>query len=241
MYHTMFAHGQADVLICNMIRFTGANNFLLKCCIAPGNYNKQKLKDNFYPIMLFDYRLCQPGVHPSLCNKLIRTDIIRNVINNVADGITYGEDALCSYACMLDAKSIYVIEQGLYYYRENPQSVCNVYNKQMFSKLILLGKELERQFAERNSDLQSQVFGYLARHSLECIRNELLYHTDAAFRMKKAKVILFVNEPLLMKSLCYAIPRIKDRKTKFKLVLVKNKMIGVLYLLYLGRNGLKKR
>ena len=139
-----------------------------------------------------------------------------------------------------DLHIFYVIEQGLYYYRENPQSVCNVYNKQMFSKLILLGSELMRQFAERNSDLQSQVFGYLARHSLECIRNELLYHTDAVFWTKKAKVLLFVNEPLLMKSLCYAIPRIKDRKTKFKLVLVKNKMVGALYLLYLGRNGLKR-
>ena len=235
MYHILLSQEHADIIICNMIRFTRSDKILLKCCIEPGSYDKQKLMDRFYPIMLFDYNCCQPAVHPSLCNKLIRTDIIRNVINNVADGITYGEDALCSYACMLDAKSIYVIEQGLYYYRENPQSVCNVYNKQMFSKLILLGKELDRQFAERNSDLQSQVFGYLARHSLECIRNELVCQFNTSYKEKRIQVKNFINNPLISQALHFAIPRIKDAKTRFKMVLAKYKLITILYWFYLAR------
>lgn len=241
MYRTMLAQESADVVICNMIRFTNDAMFEIKCCVNPDEYDKEKLQDRFYPTMLFDFDHCQPAVHPSLCNKLIRSEIIRNVINNVADGITYGEDALCSYACMLDAESICMIDQGLYYYRENLQSVCNVYNKDMFSKLILLGTELERQFSERNSDLQSQVFGYLARHSLECIRNELLYHTDVVFKEKKHRINRFVDDPLLKKALCYAVPKIQDRKTKFKLLLAKKKMIRILYWFYLGRNGLRKR
>ena len=241
MYRTMLAQEPSDIMICDMIKAAGAETYLLKCCIQPGNYDKQRLIDQFYPTMLFDFSRCQSAVHPSLCNKVIRREIIANVINNVADSIVYGEDALCSYACMLDAENIRMVNEGLYFYRENLQSVCNVYNKDMFSKLILLGTELERQFAERNSDLYNQILGYLARHSLECIRNELLYHTDATFRVKKARIIHFINEALISKSLCYAIPRIKDRKTKIKLTLAKNRMIGVLYLLYLGRDSLKKR
>lgn len=241
MYHIMLSERTADIVICNMIRATNKGMFEIKCCVKPGRYDKQKLKDSFYPTMLFDFDQCQPAVHPSLCNKLIRSDIIRNVINHVADGITYGEDALCSYACMLDAECIQVMDQGLYFYRENLQSVCNVYNKDMFSKLILLGTELERQFAERNSDLQGQVFGYLARHSLECIRNELLYHTGVVFKMKKNRINRFVDEPLLSKALCYAIPKTKDGKTKFKLLLARKKLIGILCLFYLGRNNLWKR
>ena len=241
IYRTMLAQEPADIVICNMIRATNNGMFEIKCCVNPDKYDKQKLKDHFYPTMLFDFDHCQPAVHPSLCNKLIRSEIIRNVINNVTDGITYGEDALCSYACMLDAETIHVIGQGLYYYRENLQSVCNVYNKEMFSKLILLGAELERQFKERNSNMQSQVYGYLARHSLECIRNELLYHTGVTFGEKKNRINRFIDEPLLTKALCYAVPKIKDRKTRFKLLLAKKKLIGVLYLLYLGRNILRKR
>ena len=241
MYHTMLTQEPADIEICNMIRFASDGMYEIKCCVNPGKYDKQTLIDHFYPVMLFDFERCQPAVHPSLCNKLIRCEIIRNVINNVADGITYGEDALCSYACMLDAEKIHVMGQGLYYYRENLQSVCNVYNKDMFSKLILLGTELERQFTERNCDLQSQVFGYLARHSLECIRNELLYHASVSFKEKKNRINRFADDPLLSKAICYAIPQIKDHKTRFKLLLVKKKLICILHLLYLGRNSLRKR
>ena len=240
MYQSMLAQESADIVICNMIRATNEGMFEKNCCINPGKYDKQKLNDCFYPVMLFDFERCQPTVHPSLCNKLIRRGMIRKVINNVADGIDYGEDALCSYACMLDAENIYVMDQGLYYYRENMQSICNAYNKEMLSKLILLGTELERQFSERGSDLQSQIFGYLARHSLECIRNELLYHAGVTFKEKKDRINQLVDDPLLTKSLCYAIPKIKERKTKFKLILEKKKLIGLLYLLYLGRNGLRK-
>lgn len=241
MYRIMLAQEPADIVICNMIRFTSESMFEIKCCVNSEEYDKQQLIDRFYPVMLFDFNRCQPAVHPSLCNKLIRSEIIQNVINNVADGITYGEDALCSYACMLDAERISVMDRGLYYYRENLQSVCNVYNKDMFSKLILLGTELERQFSERNSDMQSQVFGYLARHSLECIRNELLYHHGATYKQKQIKIKQFINEPLIFESLYFAIPRIKDSKTRMKMILVKHKLIIVMYLLYLNRLRAMKR
>lgn len=237
MYRVMLAGESADIVVCDMIRATSEGLIEINCCIDPGVYDRQALADRFYPVMLFDFDRCQPAVHPSLCNKVIRREIIRNVIEYVADGITYGEDTLCSYACMLDAEKIHMIDQGLYYYRENLQSVCNVYNREMFSKLILLGSELERQFAERNCDLQSQACGYLARHSLECIRNELLYHNGVSFRDKKERVARFINEPLIMQALRYAIPYIKDQKTKIKMILARYRMIGMLNFLYLGRNG----
>jgi hypothetical protein len=136
---------------------------------------------------------------------------------------------------MLDARQIYVVDRGLYYYRENLESVSNVYNRQMFAKLILLGTELERQFDERKSNLHRQLYGYLARHSLECIRNELLFRVDASYRVKQISIKNFVNNPLLTKALSFTIPKIKDRKTKVKMLLARYKLIGILYLLYLGR------
>ena len=238
MYRIMLTWEPAGIIICNMTKATNDGMFDIKCCVDSGEYDKQALIDRFYPVMLFDFERCQPAVHPSLCNKLIRADIIRNVIENVSENITYGEDALCSYACILDAERIYLTDQQLYYYRENPKSVSNVYNKQMCATLIELGEEMERLFTERNYDLQSQIYGYLARNSLECIRNELLYNTDAILKEKKNRTIQFVEDSLIMRSLCYAIPLIKDQKTKIKMILAKHKRIGMLNLLYLGRNSM---
>ena len=103
MYRIMLEEETADIRICNLIKATNTGMFELSCLVEPGYYDKRKLDTYFYQSMLFDFDLCQPAVHPSLCTKLIRTDIIRNVIVNVDDSITYGEDALCSYACMLDS------------------------------------------------------------------------------------------------------------------------------------------
>ena len=241
MYRIMLADEVADIRICHLVKATSTGVFEMSGFVEPGHYDKRKLEENFYPTMLFDYDHCGPAVPPSLCNKLIRTEIIRNVIVNVDDSITYGEDALCSYACMLDARQIIVIDQGLYYYRQNMESVTNVYNRQMFSKLLLLGTELERLFAERSSGLRSQLCGYLARHSLECIRNELLFRTDATYREKCVSVKNFVEHPLLVQAFSYAIPQIKDSKTKIKLLLAKHKLIGMLYLLYLARAAVMAR
>ena len=58
-----------------------------------------------------------------------------------------------------------------------------------------------------------------------------------ALKEKKERVIHFIDEPLIMQSLCYAIPHIKDQKTKIKMILARYKMIGMLNFLYLGRNG----
>ena len=241
MYRIMIGHIPADVVICNLMRATGTGMSEMRCSVNAGLYDKQMLKESFYPFMLFDYHECRPAVHPSLCNKLIRGDIIRKVINNVDDRITYGEDALCSYVCMLHAESIHVIDQGLYYYRENLESVSNVYNKRMFSVLISLGFELKRLFLECGCDMQSQIYGYLSRHVLECIRNELLYNTDVPYKEKRRKIIRYINTPLLLESMYHAIPKIKDRKTKLKLILARYKLVGFLYLLYLGRNIMSKR
>ena len=241
MYRIMVEHTSADIVICKLMRATSMGMAEMCSSLNPGVYDKRMLNESFYTTMLFDYNECRPAVHPSLCNKMIRSEIIRDVINTVDDSITYGEDALCSYICMLHADCIHVIDQGLYFYRENFESVSNVYNKRMFSALISLGMELKRQFSEFGCDLQSQVCGYLSRHALECIRNELLYNSNASYKEKQKRIKKFINSPLLAESLHYAIPRIKDRKTKFKLTLMKYRMIGLLYFLYMGRNMMPKR
>ena len=108
MYHILLSREPADILICNMFKSTDAGMLELISCVTPGIYDKQALADRIYPTMLFDYDRCQPAVHPSLCTKLIRGDIIRDVIERVSDDVTYGEDALCSFACILAAERIHI-------------------------------------------------------------------------------------------------------------------------------------
>ena len=241
MYRTMLdcrQEADPDVVICSMLMETMKGILPQKEIIKAGFYDKNRMQKDVYPIMLFDFLHCVPAMAPSLCNKLFRRQLLESVIVQVNDTITYGEDALCTYACLLNAERIYVSEAQSYHYRNHMESASNGYSYDLLEKFFLLIEQLQSQFQQRDQIMMHQLYGYAARHSLECIRNELLFHNGVLFKEKKNRVIRFVDEPLIMKSLCYAIPRIKDQKTKFKMVLVRNKMIGVLYLLYLSKNGL---
>ncbi len=243
MYRTMLSNAPADIYICGMVAYTANGADKLEFSMDAGSYDKQKLQETFYSKMLFDYAHCGPTISPSFCNKLIRREIIRGVINAVDNSITFCEDALCTYACMLDAERICIVDRALYYYRKNPTSVCNTYNEKLFSKMILLGSELQRLFAERGFDAEHQAYGYLARHSLECIRGELLYHSNASYLEKRRKIMDYMKHPLIDGAFRYALLHIRERKTRLKMLLAVKGMIGLLYILYIGRrflNGGKK-
>ena len=241
MYRILFAQEPADILICNMYCVTDDDVSELRFGIPSGYYDKKRLNEAFYPTMLFDYVHCVPGVSPSLCNKLIRGDLIRTVINAVDDGVTYGEDAVCSCLCMLDADSVHVVEQPLYYYRKNWSSIMNADGELMFSSLLLLGNELERLLAKRDFDAMHQIYGYLARLSLECIRNELLFHTAVTNRKRRNAVRIYLSHPLILASLKYSFRYFRDRKTKIKMWLVSRGMLGLLNILYVTNGYFQRR
>lgn len=222
----------ADIAICRSMReLANGNSFLLKNDIAEGFYSKEELKACLYPTLLFDFAKEAPAVTPSLCNKVFRREILENVMSGVTNNVVYGEDTLCSISCMLDASGIYFSDRAMYHYRENPTSVTNVYDPGLFEKFLLLGRELEGQFEERGVDMRTQLAGYMARHSLECIRSELLLNQKAAYPIRRRAAAKFAKRPQIQSAYALGYSGMKRPKTKLKILLARNGWIGLLYLL----------
>jgi glycosyltransferase involved in cell wall biosynthesis len=235
IFEEVLGFQNADILIYDIVREFPKESVLVVNDVPFGHYFGDRLKQ-LHSVMLFDYTKQRPAIHPSLCTKLIRREIIEKVIQNVADNIAYGEDALCSYACMLDAKSIAVTGKTGYHYRNNQDSVCNAYSAVMIDRFILLGNELSRLFSERKADMELQLYGYMARHCLECIRSELLLHSDASYITKRKNIKRLISHSLIKQSLNTAVCRISDPNTKVKMWLASNQIIFALYVLYVGRD-----
>ena len=222
-------HG-ADVVLCD-IRFETSDGAVLRENAVPGGrYCKQGFQQ-LYATMLFHYGVERPGLDPSLCNKIIRRDILERVIFDVDDSIVYGEDVLCSYPSLLDAKCIYVLRCPLYHYRQNFSSVTNTYDPQQMSKFLLLADELERQFKRRDADMERQLNGYIARCSLECIRSELLLHKAVPRKERRKTVRKYLSEPVVRKAFAVALQEITNSKTAFKMRLACDGHIFALHLL----------
>lgn len=126
MYSTMCQavyDTRADIVICDYTAVMPDQKVVCSSIFPSGFYDKKRLEKEVYPYMIYSGSFFKYGTAPSLCNKLFRRDLLQRHLFHVPDDIVVGEDALASYSCMLEASSMYFINDAFYYYRSNANSV----------------------------------------------------------------------------------------------------------------------
>lgn len=238
MYEKMLAKAEkynVEAVICSIVYETENGPVKHRNTVESGLYDKNKLKKAFYPKILFDYDVCLPGVNPSLCNKIFKKERLDNVVFNVNDTISYGEDALCTYPTLMDTDSVFVMDTPFYHYRKNDDSVTHRYDSTLLEKFLLLANEMETFFVNRGFDCTSQLDGYVARYSLECIRSELLFSsTNLSKRLKTVR--LYAENERVFRAFINAFGKIKEKKTAMKMKLVIKRRFFFLFLLLYVKN-----
>lgn len=75
----------------------------------------------------------------SLCNKIIRRELLVDAFAGMDDRCVFGEDAACSLFCAAWADSMVHIERCLYHYRQRPDSATHSFDSQMYERILILG------------------------------------------------------------------------------------------------------
>lgn len=88
-----------------------------------GKYTKEDLKKKIFPRMIVNENFFEWGISPSLWDKLFRRECILSYQLDVDNRISWGEDAACTFPCMLNANGIYILDECLYHYRQNLDSM----------------------------------------------------------------------------------------------------------------------
>lgn len=112
-----------DIAMCGRFEVTGETQKAVYHGIAAGRYDKQALINKVYPHMIVNGAFFEWGIFPGLWDKMFRRECIEQFLMSVDDRITMGEDAACTYPCLLNADSIYVLRECLYYYRQSAFSM----------------------------------------------------------------------------------------------------------------------
>lgn len=223
----------ADIAICNIVFKIGNSRIPFYLDFKEGFYNKEKLKRDIYPYMLFSPNKNMPGIHPSLCNKVIRRSILENIIMGITDEIYFGEDGICTYPCMLDAKSVYITYDKFFYiYRQNGTSITHKYDKRLLRKLPVLISVFDAEFEKRNFDGRSQINCYAALQLIFSIRNELLYNENKTLHKKVKDLKKYLSQPRFQEVLKAVRHENISKQVKFKIFLLRTKQIYLLYLLF---------
>lgn len=99
--------------------------------VYKGNEDLDKIRCR----MMFDIETGERGVHPSLCTKVIKRQIVLNELIKVDKKIKMGEDAAVFYPCCLQINSIKILREYKYFYRMHEKSMCHSVNIDIFKEI----------------------------------------------------------------------------------------------------------
>lgn len=112
-----------DVVMCGRYEDTGNVSKAVYHGIKQGRYDKKLMLEHVYPQMVVNMEFFKWGIFPGLWDKLFKRECIESFQMEVDEHIQMGEDAVCVYPCLLNAKSIYVLHECLYHYRQTTDSM----------------------------------------------------------------------------------------------------------------------
>lgn len=152
---------QPDIINFNAFKSINDKNIVLKTSNFTGEFDKKKIDEIIVPRMLYDSerKFFTFGILPAVWCKAFKVEILRK--NFCKDKrITFGEDAACTYNCIIDAKKIFFIDDCLYYYRQNRQSMTKAYDKKRFERINILFKYLDNNLIDNNGNVSKQLEYY---------------------------------------------------------------------------------
>ena len=224
------------MVICDMVLEQQTGHAVLRNSCLYGFFEEEQLKQQIYGKLLFDYAENMPGLSLSLCNKLIRAPLAKRAMAALSNELTYGEDAIGSLICMLEATCIYVMNDAAWYhYRQSAELAARERSLSLLSRLSDLANTMQTYLTNSSLIGEDQLAGYVAQVSLYCIRHILLFNADHTMREKLSAVTQYSREPHIQKLLIQAQSLTVDWKTKKKLSLIIRGRCFLLLLLFAGR------
>lgn len=164
MYQKIIEYN-ADIVMCGRYEDTGDECREVYQGLPAGYYNKEQLKKEIYPKMIVNGAFFEWGLFPGVWDKLFKRECLETFQMEVDERIVMGEDAACAYPCLLNANSIYIMDECLYHYRQTTTSMIKQINdcdseRQQFHILYHTVQEKIRKYSTKYN-LKKQWDQYL--------------------------------------------------------------------------------
>lgn len=163
-----------DIVCCGSYWAFERENSERTISFRKGFYSKEEIKREIYPNLLqtkkarsFPLSLWAKATIAPLQQQQQLVDVVVNV----------GEDQACMCPCIYHANSMYIMDDCLYYYRQNPSSMTKSGKVYDWNGPEIRGRHLERLLVPRDDEMQNQIYRSIT-HSLFNIVTSQFNRTD---------------------------------------------------------------
>ena len=211
----VLSHG-ADMLCAGYLEYSGESAARAAQNLPSGIYDKVGLTERVYPRMLSMGRFFTFGIAPSLCCKCFRAELCRSVMMGVPDNLSLGDDAAVTYACLLEAERVQVMDYCGYCYRQNPESMTHSYDGRLYGRLRELALYMQALAQKYGGSLPHQTDEYIAYLLILAKNNELRYRKDGSFGQRRKALTQYLRDEALLSPL----RRVKIRPCRMGIILL---------------------
>lgn len=174
------------------------------------------------------------GIEPVVWNKMFSASILKQIELQIPDSITYGEDTACTFPALVNANSICVIDETLYYYRIHDDSMSKAYSSRQTIDTIVLIDYLKETIGEtifKNQLPYYHITILIANYNNES-RNPVLLRAIGNYK-KLHKFCKYTN---LKKLFCVIDTKKLNTNTKIMMYAIRYHVDILLYILLCLRN-----
>lgn len=244
MFQQMLAkadHHDLDMILCDMVVEKQGSSTVIRTSDLTGLFPLESLNQQIYPRMLFDFQRNMPGLSLNLCNKMIKSTIVKSVLSDFPNHITYGEDAIASLICLLRSRCIYIMENsGFYHYRQTDEFQKREQDISLLRRLTSFAENTQTAFLRYHFDGIDQLAGYMAQVSLYCVRQILLFNDEFSLQEKFALVREYFAQPNIYVLLKKSETLTRDKKMIRKIKLVNRRRFRLLYGCFYGTEMIQR-
>ena len=161
-FSTIIKNNTAEIVYCSYYTVIEEKKIKHKQQIATGLYDKEKIIESIYPILIEN----KTGKYfiPHLWAAVFKKELYQKYqVKNVK--IDIGEDNACNKCMIYHANSIYISDKALYYYRINPNSVTGGNRVYLWEGPLRIKKHFEKYINIKDYDFEEQ----LNRHITHCL------------------------------------------------------------------------
>lgn len=148
-----------EMVVYSSVRQFANNQEQIPTDVPEGLYNKDKLRTDVYPYMMYDLRkpFCTGLIFPAAWNKIFKREFLLNHYCE-EERIRMGEDNAFVFECLYAAENIFFCDDILYIYNQlNPNSMVHRYDPNRFENNKLLTDYIEKRIGKQEGFIDEQI------------------------------------------------------------------------------------
>lgn len=183
----MYAFGYTD-------EYPGEKASYMENAVASGVYGEEEIQNYIWQHMIYLNKeqirnvLYSPGMIYSVVAKVIKRELIHQILPHIDTRITLGEDLTCSCLCLEKTKRLVVKNEVRgYHYRRNPNSMTRSFDLKRGDKLSYLYGYLSNNVPKKLSDTQLPI------HALGIVNNNIRIAFGKSYQVKQSERMQYLR------------------------------------------------